>query len=391
MLLAFFFHLRQLQIPVSVKEFLTLLDALRRPIMSPTLEDFYYLARLILIKDESQFDKFDQAFALFAQKIEASISQQRKEIPIEWLIKEFQKQLTDEEKAAIEKHGWEKLLELFKQRLEEQKERHAGGNKWIGTGGTSPFGNSGYHPEGYRIGGESAGHRTAIKVWEERQFKAYDNQQEIGTRNFKLALRRLRRFARDSSSLEFDLDNTIKSTAQNAGYLDIKMIPERHNSIKVLLLLDIGGSMDDHIQLIEELFSAASSEFQHLEVYYFHNCVYEKLWRYNAQNKRDYISTWDVLNKFNADWRVIFIGDASMSVYEILQSGGSVEHYNKETGETWLNRLITAWPNYVWLNPEPERYWRYRHSNQVIQDIMHNRMYPTTVEGIENAMKILSK
>lgn len=281
MFINFFYHLRNHKLPVSVKEYLTLLEILREQVMAPTLHDFYLLSRMTLVKDETLFDRFDQAFSLFAKGVEAQLADS-KEIPLEWLMNELQNSLTPEEKAAIEKHGWEKLMELFKQRLEEQQERHAGGNKWIGTGGTSAFGNSGYHPEGIRVGGESAGHRTAVKVWDERLFKEYDDQQELGTRNFKVALRRLRRFAREGAAEELDLDDTIRSTARNAGYLDVKMIPERHNNVKVLMLLDVGGSMDDHIARVEELFSAASSEFHHLEVYYFHNCVYERVWRYKS-------------------------------------------------------------------------------------------------------------
>lgn len=391
MLIDFFYHLRNHKIPVSIKEFLTLLDALRQPIMAPTLDDFYQLARLTLIKDETLFDKFDQAFALFAKGVQAKMSALQKEIPMEWLIKEFQKHLTEEEKAAIAKHGWDKLMELFKQRLEEQKGRHAGGNKWIGTGGTSAFGNSGYHPEGIRVGGESAGHRTAVKVWDERKFRAYDNEQELGTRNFKIALRRLRRFAREGRHSEFDLDNTIAHTAKNAGFLDIRMRAERRNTVKVLMLLDVGGSMDDHIQQMQELFSAASSEFQHLEVYYFHNCVYERVWRYSPSQQREYIETWDLLRKYNEDWRVILVGDATMSPYEINFPGGSVEHYNQESGATWLQRIIETWPKTIWLNPEPLRYWQYRQSIALIQQIMQSRMYPTTVDGIEEGMRFLAK
>ena len=306
-------------------------------------------------------------------------------------MKEFQKKLTPEEKAALEKHGWDKLMEMFRERLQEQKERHAGGNKWIGTGGSSPFGHGGYHPEGIRIGGPSAGNRTAVKVWEQRQFRDYDGQQELGTRNFKMALRRLRRFAREGAESELDLEDTIASTARNAGLLDIRMVPERHNAVKVLMLLDVGGSMDDHIARVEELFSAARSEFRNLEVFYFHNCPYETLWRNNARRHAERLETWDILRRFNEDWRLIIVGDATMSPYEILQPGGSVEHYNKEPGAVWMQRLLQAWPKAVWLNPEPQAYWQYRQSIAILRDIMHERMFPITMDGIERAMRLLSK
>jgi uncharacterized protein with von Willebrand factor type A (vWA) domain len=390
MLLDFFYHLRARRLPVSVQEYLTLLEALQARIMPPSIDDFYHLARMTLVKDETLFDRYDQAFGEFYRKLQAA-SPPGKEIPLDWLIKEFQKRLTPEEKAAIEKLGWDKLMELFKQRLEEQKERHAGGNKWIGTGGSSPFGHGGYHPEGIRVGGASAGNRTAIKVWEKREFRDYDDQQELGTRNFKMALRRLRRFAREGAELELDLDDTIRSTAHNAGFLDLHMVPERHNTVKVLMLLDVGGSMDDHITRVEELFSAARSEFRNLEVYYFHNCPYESLWQDNRRRTTQRFDTWDVLRKYNEDWRLIIVGDATMSPYEILQPGGSVEHYNKEAGATWLQRLLDNWPKAVWLNPEPAAYWQYRQSISIIRDIMHGRMYGVTVSGLEQAMRLLSK
>ncbi|TEA78707.1 vWA domain-containing protein [Allopusillimonas ginsengisoli] len=390
MLLDFFYHLRARRLPVSVQEYLTLLEALQARIMPPSIDDFYHLARMTLVKDETLFDRFDQAFGEFYQKLEAALPAD-KEIPLDWLIKEFQKNLTPEEKAAIEKHGWDKLMALFKQRLDEQKERHAGGNKWIGTGGSSAFGHGGYHPEGIRVGGPSAGHRTAVKVWEKREYRDYDDQQELGTRNFKMALRRLRRFAREGAELELDLDDTIRSTARNAGFLDLQMVPERHNTVKVLMLLDVGGSMDDHITRVEELFSAARSEFRNLDVYYFHNCPYESLWQDNHRRTTERFDTWDILRKYNDDWRLIIVGDATMSPYEILQPGGSVEHYNKETGAAWLQRLLDNWPKAVWLNPEPAGYWQYRQSISIIQNIMGNRMYSVTVSGLEQAMRSLSR
>jgi hypothetical protein len=390
MLLDFFYHLRARKLPVTVHEYLALLDALRAGVMAPGIDDFYHLARMTLVKDETLFDRYDQAFGEFYRNVQAALPDQQ-EIPLDWLVKQFQKQLSAQEKAAIEKHGWEKLMELFKQRLEEQQKRHAGGNKWIGTGGSSAFGNSGYHPEGIRVGGPSAGNRTAVKVWEKREFRDYDDQQELGTRNFKMALRRLRRFAREGANLELDLDHTIQNTARNAGMLDLCMVPERHNTVKVLMLLDVGGSMDDHIARVEELFSAARSEFRHLEVFYFHNCPYESLWKNNRRRTAERFDTWDILRRYNDDWRLIIVGDATMSPYEILHPGGSVEHYNKEPGATWMQRLLENWPRAVWLNPEPSAYWQYRQSIAIIQNIMNGHMYSVTVSGLEQAMRHLSK
>lgn len=390
MFIDFFYHLKNHKLPVSVKEYLTLLEVLRERVMPPSLDDFYVLARLTLVKDETLFDRFDQAFALFVKNLPATMPA-GPDIPLDWLISQMQKHMTPEEKAALEKHGWDKLMEMFKERLKEQKERHAGGSKWVGTGGTSPFGNSGYHPEGIRVGGPSAGNRTAVKVWEERRFKEYDDQQELGTRNFKVALRRLRRFAREGAAEELDLDDTIRSTARNAGFLDVKMVPERHNAVNVLMLLDIGGSMDDHIARVEELFSASRSEFRNLEVWYFHNCPYERFWRYDTGGRRVYTDTWELLRTYNTNWRVIIVGDATMSPYEIVHPGGSVEHYNKEAGAVWLARILDAWPKAVWLNPEPQAYWQYRQSIDVVRNIMQNHMYPVTMTGLEAAMRQLSK
>lgn len=390
MLIDFFYHLRAHKLPVSVQEYLTLLGALQGRIMPPTLDDFYHLARMTLVKDETLFDRYDRAFDQFYRKMQAE-SPGQEDIPLDWLIKNFQKDLSPEEKAAIEKHGWDKLMELFKQRLQEQQGRHAGGNKWIGTGGSSAFGHGGYHPEGIRVGGPSAGNRTAVKVWEKREFRDYDDQQELGARNFKMALRRLRQFAREGADLELDLDNTISSTARNGGVLSLQMVPERHNAVKVLMLLDVGGSMDDHISRVEELFTAARSEFRNLEVYYFHNCPYENLWQKNSRRHTERHDTWDIIRKYNDDWRLIIVGDATMSPYEILQPGGSVEHYNRETGAAWLQRLLENWPKAVWLNPEPEGYWQYRQSIAIIKNIMHDRMYSVTVGGLQQAMRCLSK
>jgi uncharacterized protein with von Willebrand factor type A (vWA) domain len=390
MLIDFFYHLRRHRLPVSVQEYLTLLESLRHPLMAPTLDDFYHLARATLVKDETLFDRYDQAFAAYYKGIAATLPPD-KEVPLDWLIKQFERTLSPEEKAAIEAHGWDKLMQLFKERLQEQTERHAGGSKWIGTGGTSAFGNGGFHPEGIRVGGESAGNRSAVKVWDMRQFRDYDDTLELGTRNFKVALRRLRRFARQGSELELDLDDTIASTARNAGHLDLRMVPERRNTVKVLMLLDVGGSMDDHIARVEELFSAARSEFRHLDVYYFHNCPYERLWQSNRRRQSDSFETWDILRRYNADWRLIIVGDATMSPYEILQPGGSVEHMNKEPGAVWLQRLLEAWPKAAWLNPEPTASWPYRQSIALLREMMHDRMYPVTVAGLEQAMHMLSK
>ncbi|MBU4612152.1 VWA domain-containing protein [Achromobacter sp. GG226] len=389
MLIDFFNHVRAHQVPVSVREYLTLLEAMQRQVIPPSVDDFYHLARLILVKNEAHFDRFDRAFASYYKNVE-TVLPPGKEIPLDWLLKNFEANLTPEQKAEIEKLGWDKLMEEFKKRLAEQTERHAGGNKWIGTGGTSPFGNSGYHPEGIRVGG-AGGNRSAVKVWDERQFKDYDDTLELGTRNIKVALRRLRRFAREGAELELDLDDTITHTARNAGHLDIRMVPERHNAVKVLMLLDAGGSMDDHISRVEELFSASRSEFKNLEVYYFHNCVYDFLWKSNRRRQTEKFTTAEVLRKYNPDWRLIFVGDATMSPYEITQPGGSVEYHNAEPGAVWLQRLVTTFPHFTWLNPEPEGLWQYRQSIAMIREILQNRMYPVTVAGIEQAMRQLSK
>jgi uncharacterized protein with von Willebrand factor type A (vWA) domain len=390
MLIDFFYHLRAHKLPVSIQEYLTLLEAMQaKGIASATLDDFYFMARAALVKNETFYDRYDRAFGSYYRGLKAEFPQ-GKEIPLDWLIKKFKKELSPEQKAAIEKLGWEKLMELFKERLKEQKKRHAGGSKWIGTGGSSPFGNSGYHPEGIRVGGDS-GEGNAIRVWDMRNFRDYDDPIELGTRNCKVALRRLRRCAREGAELELDLDGTIARTARNAGHLDLRLVPERRNNIKVLMLLDVGGSMDVHIARVEELFSAARGEFHNLEVYYFHNCPYDTLWRSNRRKREERFETWDILRRYNADWRLIFVGDATMSPYEILQPGGSAEHYNDDTGADWLRRLLDAWPKAVWLNPEPSASWQYRQSIALIRDIMQGRMFPVTVAGLEQAMRLLSK
>ena len=390
MLIDFFLHLKAKKLPVSTREFLTLLEALKEHVAGNSIDDFYFLARTCLVKDETHYDKFDQAFGEYFKGVTA-VPGLEADIPEEWLKMLMKKHLTDEEKAKLEKLGWDKLMEEFKKRLEEQKERHAGGSKWIGTGGSSPFGHGGYHPEGIRIGGESAGNLTAIKVWENREYRNLDDTVELGTRNIKIALRRLRRFAREGAEDELDLDGTIAGTARNAGWLDIKMRPERHNKVKVLLFLDIGGSMDDHIKVCEELFSAAKSEFKHLEYFYFHNCIYDYVWKDNRRRHGERFPLWDVMHKYGEDYKVVVVGDATMSPYEILQPGGSVEYSNEEAGAVWLQRMLDTWPRAVWLNPEPERLWDYRHSIELVRTIFNSRMFPLTLAGLERAMRELNK
>jgi len=391
MLIDFFLHLRSAKLPVSIKEYLLLLEAMREQVIGPSIDEFYFLSRATLVKDERNFDKFDKAFGAYFNGVRA-IPGIDVDLPLDWLRRRLQREFTPEEKAAIEAMGGlDKLLERLRELLEEQKERHEGGSKWIGTNGTSPFGNGGYNPQGIRIGGPSAGNRTAVKVWEQRAYRDYDDQVELGTRNIKVALRRLRKFAREGADEELDLDDTIASTARNAGWLDIRMIPERHNTIKVLMLLDVGGTMDDHIQQTEELFSAAKTEFKHLEFYYFHNCVYDFVWKNNRRRHAERFDTWDILRKYNPDYRLIFVGDATMSPYEVLQPGGSVEYNNEEAGAVWLRRLVERFPKFAWLNPEPEGVWEYRQSIAVIRQILQNRMYPLTIQGLERAMRELSK
>ncbi len=394
MLLDFFYTLRAAQLPVSVKEYLMLLEALQAGVVGPqagacAVDDFYFLSRTTLVKDEKHFDKFDRAFGAYFKGVEL-VADFTQEVPLEWLRKALERDLTPEQKAAIQKMGWDDLMQTLKKRFEEQKERHEGGNKWIGTGGTSPFGNSGYNPQGIRIGGQG-GNKSAVKVWEQRAYKDYDDTQELGTRNIKVALRRLRRFAREGNELELDLDHTIRSTAANAGYLDIKMVPERHNHVKVLLLMDVGGTMDEHVGRVEELFSATKSEFKHLEFYYFHNCVYDFMWKHNRRRHAEKFATWDIIRKYNKDYKLILVGDATMSPYEIIQPGGSVEYHNEEPGAEWLQRLTHAFPNFAWINPEPPGVWPYRQSISIIQQLMSQRMYPLSLQGLEQAMRQLSK
>ena len=396
MLIDFFYTLRAAKLPVSVKEFLVLLEALKANVVGPNsddafkIDDFYYLARTTMVKDEKHFDKFDRAFGAYFKGVEL-IADFTKEVPLEWLRKNLELELSPEEKAKIDKLGWDELMETLKKRFEEQKDRHEGGSKWIGTGGTSPFGANGYNPQGIRIGQEKSRNKSAVKVWDKRAYQDYDDSQELGTRNIKVALRRLRKFAREGSAEELDLPDTIRSTAANAGWLDIKMIPERHNNVKVLLLMDVGGTMDEHIARVEEMFSAAKAEFKHLEFYYFHNCVYDFMWKNNKRRFAEKFSTLDIIRKYNKDYKLIFIGDATMSPYEILQPGGSVEYNNAEAGAEWLQRLTNAFPKFAWINPEPQGVWQYRQSIAVIQQLMAQRMYPLTLRGLEEAMRLLSK
>ncbi|MBI2319419.1 MAG: VWA domain-containing protein [Betaproteobacteria bacterium] len=391
MLAGFFLKLKDAKLPVSIKEYLTLIEGMSKHVISPSIDEFYYLSRMTLVKDESNFDKFDRAFCEYFKGVE-SLAGMEADIPLEWLLKQAELNLSDEEKAKIEALvGWEKLMELLKKRLEEQKERHQGGSKWIGTAGTSPFGAYGYNPEGIRIGQEGSRNRSAVKVWDKREYQNLDDSVELGTRNIKVALRRLRKFAREGAPEELDLDTTIDKTARNAGWLDLHMRPERHNTVKVLLFRDIGGSMDDHIKLCRELFSATKTEFKHMEYFYFHNCLYDFVWKDNRRRHAERTRTWDILHKYGHDYKLIFVGDATMSPYEILQPGGSIEYSNDEAGSVWIKRMLDVYHKAVWLNPEPEEIWPYRQSIGILRELMAGRMYPTTIEGLERAMRYLSQ
>ncbi len=383
-------ELRAAGIPASLKEHLVLLEALDRDVIEQTPEAFYYLARATFVKDEGLLDRFDQVFSRVFKGILTEYGEQQVDLPEEWLKAIAEKFLTPEEIEQIKSLGsWEEIMETLKKRLEEQQGRHQGGNKWIGTGGTSPFGNSGYNPEGVRIGGESR-HRRAIKVWEKREFQNLDSTRELGTRNIKVALRRLRRFAREGAADELDLEGTIQGTARQ-GWLDIRMRPERHNAVKLLLFLDVGGSMDPYIRLCEELFSAANSEFKNLEFFYFHNCLYDNVWKDNRRRWSERTRTWDVLHKYGHDYKVIFVGDAAMSPYEITHIGGAVEFMNDEPGSVWMQRVVNTYPATVWLNPVPENQWKYTQSTQIMRQIMGDRMYGLTLEGLDAAMRELSR
>jgi uncharacterized protein with von Willebrand factor type A (vWA) domain len=387
----FFTELRAARVPVSLKEYLVLVEALEKGAIGPDVEDFYYLSRATLVKDERHLDKFDRVFGHVFKGLESNAAAIDAQIPAEWLKALTEKFLTDEEKAQIEAlGGWDKLMETLQERLKEQKERHQGGSKWIGTGGTSPFGNGGYNPEGVRIGGEG-GQRSAVKVWDKREYKNLDDSVELGVRNIKIALRRLRKFARSGAPDELDLENTIKHSARE-GYLDIVMRPERRNTIKVLLFLDIGGSMDSHVKLCEELFSAARAEFKHMDFFYFHNCLYESVWKDNRRRHDEKFNTWDVLHKYPHDYRIVFVGDATMSPYEITYPGGSVEHWNEEPGAVWLDRVKNIYERMVWLNPTPRAHWDHTPSIQLVGEIIgEKRMFPLTIAGLDGAMRELSR
>jgi uncharacterized protein with von Willebrand factor type A (vWA) domain len=391
MLIRFFFMLREGGIKVSITEFLTLLEVLEKRIAGYSVEQFYYLARACLVKDEALFDRFDRVFSEHFKGVQQLFGDDTAEIPEEWLRRRLERLLSEEDKALVQSlGGWDKLMETLRKRLEEQEGRHEGGSKWIGTGGTSPFGAYGYNPEGIRIGQEGSRHRRAVKVWDKREFRNLDDSVELGTRNLKVALRRLRRFAREGAADELDLADTIESTARNAGLLDIKMVPERHNAVKVLLFLDAGGSMDDHVRVCEELFSAARGEFKHLEYFYFHNCVYEGVWKDNLRRHSDRMPLMDLLHKYSADYKLILVGDATMSPYEIHYPGGSVEHWNEEAGATWMKRLLDTYPKAIWLNPEPVNRWEYTPSIRMMTELMDSRMYPLTVSGLEEGMRTLT-
>jgi uncharacterized protein with von Willebrand factor type A (vWA) domain len=389
-LIPFFYMLRDGGMKTSITEILTLLEAMEKGVAGQSVDDFYFLSRATLVKDESQLDLFDRIFGAFFQGAEDAIGDLLDDIPEEWLRLQAELMLSEEERARVDAlGGFEELIEALRQRLEEQDDRHAGGGKWIGTGGTSPFGAYGYNPEGIRIGQQGSRHRSAAKVWDRREYRNLDDSVELGTRNIKIALRRLRRFAREGAADQLDLEDTIDKTARNAGLLDIRMVPERHNAVKVLLCLDIGGSMDDHVRVCEELFSASRTEFKHLEYLYFHNFIYESLWKDNRRRHNERLSTLDITHKYSSDYKLIFVGDATMSPYEIVYPGGSVEHWNEEPGSIWIGRLLRTYPKAVWLNPEPRQRWDYTPSVKLVRDIMGDRMYPLTIAGLDEAMRAL--
>jgi uncharacterized protein len=391
MLVRFFFLLRSAAVPVSITELLTLLEALKAGLGGLNAERFYYLARTCLVKDERYYDRYDKAFAAHFKGAEDLFALLQRELPEDWLAKTAVRELTDAEKAQVEAlGGWEKLMETLTKRLEEQKERHQGGSKWIGTAGTSPFGAYGFNPEGVRVGQDGGRNRSAVKVWDKREFANLDDKVELGTRNIKMALRRLRRFARRGAPDELALADTIDATARSGGWLDIKMQAERHNVVKVLLLLDIGGSMDDHVKTCEELFSAARSEFKHLEHYYFHNFTYEALWRDNRRRFNEHVGTVEVMRTYATDYKLILVGDATMSPYEITQPGGSVEHWNAEAGSVWLQRLMKHYPKFAWINPQPQSRWRHNASIEITRELLEGRMYPLTLAGLDGAIDALS-
>ncbi|MGM0450554.1 MAG: vWA domain-containing protein [Pseudomonadota bacterium] len=392
MLIDFFLEVRRAGVPASLREFLDLTEALQKRLAFADLEDFYFLSRLCLVKDERHYDKFDRAFDAYFKGIENLDELLEALIPDDWLRSEFEKHLSEEEKAQIESlGGLEELIETFKQRMDEQTDRHEGGNKWIGTGGTSPFGANGYNPEGYRIGQEKGRHGRAIKVWEKREYRDLDDSVTISSRNIKVALKRLRKFAREGAAEHLDMDDTIRNTARNGGYLDLKMVPERHNAVKVLLFFDVGGSMDPHVKVCEELFSACREEFKHLEYYYFHNFIYEGVWKDSGRRTTEITPTWEVINTYPSDYKVVFVGDATMAPYEVSHPGGSIEHWNEEAGSTWFQRMTDHFSKVVWLNPLPEDYWGQGGSLGMIQKLVGFQMYPMSLEGLESAMRYLSR
>jgi uncharacterized protein len=391
-LVQFFFELRAAGVKVSITEFLTLLAALERRLAGVSAEEFYYLARSCLVKDERHYDRFDRVFAEVFQGAEQSFAQLSATVPAEWLQTLATRVFSEEERRRVEAlGGWDQLLETLRQRLREQRARHAGGNRWIGTRGTSPFGTGGYNPQGVRIGQQGPGERRAVKVWERREYRNFDDTVELGTRNLKLALRRLRRFAREGAAEELDLEGTIDATARNGGLLDLKLVPERHNALKVLLFLDVGGSMDGHVRVCEELFSAARSEFKHLEHFYFHNFIYESLWKENQRRFEALIPSERVLRTYGRDYRVILVGDAAMSPYEIVQPGGSIEHWNEESGAVWMRRLCAAFPRLVWLNPEDPARWEYTPSTGIVRELVAGRMFPLSLAGLDRAISELRR
>ncbi len=392
MLVKFFFELRAGGVPATLPEFLTLLEALKQRVAWLSAEEFYYLARLSLVKDERHYDRFDRVFAEHFAGAERIFAQLMAELPAEWLQAVTERLLSEEEKARVHSlGGWQKLLETLRQRLEEQKERHQGGNKWIGTGGTSPFGGYGYNPEGIRIGQAGSRNRSAVKVWDQREYRNFDDSVELGTRNMKIALRRLRKFAREGAADQLDLEGTISSTARRAGLLDLQLVPERRNAVKVLLFLDVGGSMDEHVRICEEIFSAARSEFRHLEHFYFHNFLYEQVWKDNRRRYTTLTDTLRVMRTYSCDYRVIFVGDATMSPYEISEPGGSVEHWNAEAGSVWMQRMCAAFPHFVWLNPVQQSHWRHTFSIQITRELIGDRMFPLTLRGLDDAMRALKR
>ena len=392
MFVNFFFEVKKAGIPTSLREYLMLLEAMEAKVIEFSIDDFYYLSRSAMVKDERHIDKFDRVFGHVFKGLEPVVGEEEVELPEEWLRKMAELYLTEEERQKIESlGGWQKLMETLQERLKEQEGRHQGGSKWIGTAGTSPFGAYGYNPEGVRIGQSESRNRRAVKVWDKREFKNFDDSIEIGIRNIQVALRRLRKFAREGAPTELDLPDTIKSTANNGGYLDLKLVPERHNQVKVLLFFDVGGSMDDHIRVCEEMFSACRTEFKHLEYFYFHNCMYESVWKDNRRRHTEKSDLWEVLRTYPQDYKVIFVGDATMSPYEIVYPGGSVEHWNEEAGADWMRRVLATYPRAIWLNPQPKDVWDYYESIRVINELMENRMFPMTIEGLDSGIRELSR